>query len=220
MPSTSALLNKPLRSTVAPLLRESGFQHVDPRNGWCWRDDSIWVFNIRAVGGHFSGATGWPPGSVSVWLGVFFTFTPRPLGLKTDSQGRLRPPEHACHIRSRLHTSLDQSSYVQQLRTSPERKRTDIWWLQPDGGNAEEVARDIAAALLRDGVPWYKQNADLANALERARAEHDCFTKFVRVALLAKRVGDHALWREYDALAEAEAFRIGRSQDRSTWFGI
>jgi hypothetical protein len=99
MTSTSALLNKPLRARLLPILRKAGFQYMDARNAWLWQDDFIWVFNIRAVGAYFSGVTGWPPGSVGVWLGVFFAFAPRLSGLKIDEKGRLRPPEHACHMR-------------------------------------------------------------------------------------------------------------------------
>jgi len=50
-------------------------------------------------------------------------------------------------------------------------------------------------------------------------AEHDCFVKFAKVALLARRLGDDR-WRKYDALAETEARRIGHSLDRDTWLGI
>jgi hypothetical protein len=82
--SRSALLNKPLRTLVVPILRDAGFQHVDARNGWRWHNDVIWVFNIRSVGSYFSDVTGWPPGSVCAWLGVFFTFSPRPGGMKVD----------------------------------------------------------------------------------------------------------------------------------------
>jgi hypothetical protein len=90
MATTSSLLNKPLRAQVVPILREEGFQQVDARNAWSWRDDFIWVFNVRAVGSYFSGVTGWPPGSVGVWLGVFFAFAPSIGGLKIDEQGRVR----------------------------------------------------------------------------------------------------------------------------------
>jgi hypothetical protein len=50
--------------------------------------------------------------------------------------------------------------------------------------------------------------------------ERDCFGKFTKAALLAHRIGDEARWRKYDALAEAEARRIGHDLDRSTWLGI
>jgi len=88
--STSALLNAPLRQHVSPVLRDSGFQTVDARNGWRADGDFVSVFKIRAVGSYFSQSTGWPPGSVCVWLGVFLTFAPRPPGIKADKLGRRR----------------------------------------------------------------------------------------------------------------------------------
>jgi hypothetical protein len=220
MVSTSGLLNKPLRARVVPILREAGFQHAEARKAWSWRNDCICVFNIRAVGSYFSDVTGWPPGSVCVWLGVFFTFAPRPTGVKSDPQGRPRPAEHVCHLRSHLVRSMDQSSRTRHLKSSPERKRTDIWWVQSEGENADEVAGDIATSLLREGLPWYARVSNLEDALELAEGEHDCFVKFVKVALLARRLGDHERWRKYDELAEAEARRIGHSLDRDTWLGI
>lgn len=219
MASTSALLNKPLRALVAPILRDAGFQHIDARNGWSWRDDLIWVFNARAVGGYFSDVTGWPPGSVCVWLGVFFTFAPRPSGMKTDDQGRLRPAEHICHMRTHLTTGIDQANRF-GLPNRADRERTDIWWVQPDGENCDQVAGDIAKSLRDDGLPWYARVSDLKNSLRLVEDEHDCFVKFAKLALLARRVGDDERWRKYDALAEAEARRIGHSLDRGTWLGV
>lgn len=219
MASTSALLNKPLRAVVGPLLRDAGFQQLDARNGWSWRDDLIWVFNIRSVGSYFSDVTGWPPGSVSAWLGVFFTFAPRPAGMKIDDQGRLRPAEHLCHMRDHLVRGVDQSSRTRRLANSAERERADIWWVQPQGENVDEVANDIAKSLRDHGLPWYARASDLPSALGLVEAEHDCLVKFAKAALLAKRLGDHDRWRRYDSLAEAEARRIGHSLDRNTWLG-
>lgn len=217
---TSALLNKPLRAHVTPVLRDAGFQRVDARNGWSWRnDDCIWVFTIRAVGSYFSQSTDWPPGSVCVWLGVFFTFTPRPVDIKLDDQGRLLPPEHLCHMRSHLDCGLDQSARLRAV-SSIERRRTDIWWVEPDGSNGETVARDIAAALASKGLLWYSRASDVRAVLAEVEATRDCFAKFVRASLFAKHLGDHDKWRKYDALAEAEARRIDQSVDRDTWWGI
>jgi hypothetical protein len=218
--STSAPLNKPLRTLVVPILRDAGFQQVDARNGWSWRNDLIWVFNIRSVGSYFSGVTGWPPGSVCAWLGVFFTFAPRPGGMKVDDRGRMRPAEHSCHMRDHLVRNVDQSSRMRRLWNSAERERTDIWWVQPDGENVDEVASDIANALRDHGLPWYARASDLESALGLVEAGHDCLVKFAKAALLARRLGDEDRWRRYDALAETEARRIGHSVDRDTWLGI
>jgi hypothetical protein len=218
--SASALLNKPLRTVVVPILRDARFQQVDARNGWAWRNDLIWVFNIRAVGSYFSHVTGWPPGSVCTWLGVFFTFAPCPRGIKIDDQGRLRPAEHLCHMRTHLDRGVDQSGWIRRLRNPAERERTDIWWVQPDGENGDEVAGDIAKSLHDHGLPWYARVSTLESALRLVEAEHDCFVKLAKSALLARRLGDDERWRKYDALAETEARRIGHSLDRDTWLGI
>jgi hypothetical protein len=220
MASTSALLNTALRSRVAPILKEAGFQQVDARNGWSWRNDFIWVFNVRAVGRYFSGVTGWPPGSVGVWLGVFFEFAPRSGGLTTDEHGRLLPPEHACNMRSHVSCGLDQTRHTRSLSLRAERKRTDIWWVEPDGGNADQVASDIAKSLVAEGLPWYARASHPENALGMVEGERDCFSKFAKAALLAKYIGDEKRWRKYDALAEAEARRIGHSLDRNTWVAL
>ena len=220
MTSTSALLNKPLRAQLFPILRNAGFERMDARNAWSWRGDFIWVLNIRAVGAYFSRVTGWPPGSVGVRLGVFFAFGPHPSGLKSDEKGRLRPPEHVCHMRSHLVRGIDQSEFTTTLHNPAERCRMDVWWLEPSGVNAEQVARDVAMAMVSQGLPWYSKVSNAKSALELVEERHDCFVKFTKAALLAKYIGDEQKWRRYDALAESEARRIGRSVDRGSWFGI
>ncbi len=137
--------------------------------------------------------------------------------MKHDKQGRLRPEEYRCQLRSGLTPGLHQGERTRNLRNPAERERTDIWWVEPDGSNADEVARDIAASVAAQGLPWFAQASDLRSALATVEATHDCFMKFATAAFLAKRVGDADLWRKYDALAEAEARKLGQSLDRETW---
>jgi hypothetical protein len=178
------------------------------------------VFNVRAVGSYFSAVTGWPPGSVGVWLGVFFAFAPRIGGLKIDEQGRLRPPEHTCHMRSHLVCGVDQTLRTRSLSNPAERRRSDIWWVDADGENADQVAGDIAKSLVAQGLPWFAHASNPEEALTIVEGQHDCFVKFTKAALLARYVGDERRWQEYDALAEAEARRIGHSLDRNTWLAV
>lgn len=219
MPSTSALLNKALSKRVSPVLRDAGFQQIDARNGWLWQDNSILVFNIRAVGAYFSGVTGWPPGSVGVWLGVFFMSSPPQSVIKVDDQNRLRPKEYECQMRSHLDYGLDQSGRIGRL-PDPERRRTDLWWVEPDGSNADEVASDIAVSLFDQGLAWYREHSDPGGALALMESARDCFFKFHTCAVLARFVGDDDRFRKYDELAEREARRMGRSLDRTTWVGF
>src|SRR5215831_1069985 len=173
MSSTSAVVNQSLRKRVAPLLRKAGFQRVDARNGWCWQEKVILVFNIRAVGSYFAGVTGWPPGSVGVWLGGFYAFGPASSSVKLDKVGRLLPAEYQCHMRSHLECGLDQSQRVRSLSNPAERERRDIWWLEPDGSNAEDVASDIGLSFLKGGVPWFEHVTNLEAALALVEGERD-----------------------------------------------
>jgi hypothetical protein len=122
-------------------------------------------------------------------------------------------------MRSHLVCGVDQAVLTSTLRNPAEQRRTDIWWVEPGGENAEQVADDIIASLVTDGLPWYEQASNPEVALDLVEGQHDCFVKFTKAALLAKYLGDEERWRKYDVLAETEARRIGRSLDRDSWFG-
>jgi hypothetical protein len=219
MASTSAIVNRALRAHVAPFLREAGFAKTDARNGWRWLDKTVWVFNIRAVGNYFSEVTGWPPGSVGVWLGVFYSFMPTDRPIKVDDEGRPLPAEHLCQIRSHLECTLDQSQRLGRLPNPAERDRKDIWWIEPHGSNAASVATDIASALKGQAFPWFEAHSNLAAALSEVEGSHDCFVKFDTAALLARELGDRAKVLEYAERASAEGRRIGRRLDPKERYG-
>jgi hypothetical protein len=115
---------------------------------------------------------------------------------------------------------IDQAALTNNLPNPAEQRRTDIWWVEPGGENAEQVADDITASVVTDGLSWYAQVSDPQVALRLVEGQNDCFVKFTKAALLAKYVGDYDRWRKYDALADAEARRIGHNLDRNSWFGV
>jgi hypothetical protein len=123
-------------------------------------------------------------------------------------------------MRSHLPRGIDQSEFMTTLHNPAERRRMDIWWVEPGGENAEHVAHDVAMAMASQGLPWYAKASDPKSALDLVERQRDCFVKFTKAALLAKYLGDEQLWRRYDASAEAEAIRIGRSVDRDSWWGV
>ena len=216
MTGTSAIVNRMLRKHVTPILREAGFDKVDARNGWMWRNRVVCVFNIRAVGNYFSDVTGWPPGSVGVWLGAFYTFVPEKTSIKLDAQNRLLPAEYQCHMRRHLDCGINPTQRLQALSNPAEQKRKDIWWVEPDGSNADAVASDIAHSLAEQGLPWFSRVMDLYSALSDIEGERDCYNKFVRAAFLSRELRDKLRWEKYASLAETEAKRIGQTFDRGT----
>lgn len=218
--SSSEHLNKPLRRLVSPVLRAAGFQRVDARNAWAWRDDCIWVFSIRGVGSYFSDCTGWPASSVGVWLGVRYTFISSPGPVKVDRVGRPLPVESMCHMRSHLNRRLSQNDRIEGLSNAAERGRTDLWWVDREGANADEVALDIAFTLSDQGLPWFSANSDHRLALQSVESERACYSKFVMARYLAAQIGDAALEAQYRELAEAEARRINIVAPPGEWLSV
>jgi hypothetical protein len=203
----SALINKSLRKHVAPVLKSAGFEKVD------WKADCVWVFNIRAVGSYFSEVTGWPPSSVCVWLGLSYDFIPQPDSVQRDALGRVRPAEHLCQLRSKLQRRKAGGRCSSTLRNPGERNRRDIWWLEPDGSDADEVAIEIAQLVTEDALPWYTRCTNLELAFADIETERDCLNKYVRAAYLAKRLKRTELAAKYAKLAKEEGERIGRPPD-------
>ncbi len=210
---STAEINKVLRKTLSPFLRENGFSVVQARKAWGWHDHCVWVLNIRAVGKYFSQVTGWPPMSVGVSTGIYYDFIPeegRSPYVHVDAQGRLCPDEVACHIRSHLEITLDQQSYQSQLTNLVERRRKDIWWIAPNGENVSRVVEDIADSFMTHGIGWYIYHTDLVNAFSEIERGHDCLIKFYQAAHFARHLGYEAQYQEYLKRLERERERIGR----------
>lgn len=218
MVSSSAIINKALRKHLSPIIRDAGFQKVDARNAWAWRNDCVWVMNVRAVGRYFSEVTGWPPASVAVSLGTFYTFIPS-TSVKIDNN-LLLPTEYQCHMRSHLNRRLFQEDRQRALRNQAEKRRLDLWWIDPDGSNADEVCADIASLFQDFTIPWFVKCSDFDAALAEVEAEHDCFSKFVLAAYLSRKLDRIEKQEKYVDLAEKEGKRIGIFPDPEKWFVV
>ncbi len=214
MSSVSNLVDKALRRSVSPVLREAGFDIVRARRAWAWKADCIWVYIVRAVGSYFSDVTGWPPASLCVELGVHYPFMPPTSEIRRNRKSdRLMPAEYQCDLRLPLERRLAQVE-VARLRNEADRKRRDLWWVGLDGAHAEAVAADIGAVVASDGVNWLLRASDLQEALRIVLAEVDCYSKHARAAWLAKRLGHGEEAQVLGSLAAAEANRVGIADSR------
>ena len=104
---------------------------------------------------------------------------------------------------------------VSRLSNPAERKRKDIWWLESDGSNADEVANDIAAGVAEMAVPWFREFSDLSHTLSVIEAGRDSFNKFSLAYHLASRLERTDLADKYKALADAKARRRGSGATRA-----
>jgi hypothetical protein len=208
-------IDKTLRRVVSAVLRDSGFESVSARKSWAWRHDCVWNLTIRGVGGYFSGRTGWPSASLTVWVAVYYPFIPfrGHTPPKLDQKGRLTPSEGHGHFRSHLERSLDQAQYTDRFDLPQERSRRDIWWVGDDEEKLLPVAADIASAIVEQGRPWFARRTDLAEAFRELEAEHDCLDKFYRAKHFAEHLGLSAKVQQYGEQLKAEARRIGFPED-------
>jgi hypothetical protein len=144
--------------------------------------------------------------SLVVDLGVFYDFIPSRRKIKQDSAGRLLPEEYQCELifRSQLTRMIDQNSYTMRLPNTPERARRDIWWMEPDGSNVEEVAVDIAARFVDQARPWFDNLTDLDYAFAQIESEKNCYSKYRAAMYFAKRLGLDVKHTHYSKLLEAE----------------
>ncbi|KQL50497.1 hypothetical protein AN964_22840 [Heyndrickxia shackletonii] len=202
-------INKVIRQILSPTLKENGFDKVNTRHNWGWHNHCTWVFDITAVGKNFSDITGWSPMSVYVDLGIFYDFVPPKDGeIKIGTKNELIPKPHQCQLQKQLHCRVDQSIYTNKLDNPAEKKRNDIWWIEPNGSNIEEVINDIKQSFLSDGLEWLLKNTDLETAFKEIESEHDSFNKFYKARCFAEHLNDNFKFEEYSELLEKEQKRI------------
>jgi hypothetical protein len=164
--SISKDIDKKIRSDIFPELKENGFILTKGRTAWGWHDECIWVFNISSVGNYHSSITNWPSASITVNLGIYYTYLPKIYELKRDDKDLLYPKENECHRRGILTCSYDQSKYTKQANcNTSEKNRRDIWWIQPDGSNITEVINDIHKCCLKYAVKWFLEKSNKEQTL-------------------------------------------------------
>jgi len=152
-------VNKSIRALLSPALRAAGFQKVETRHNWRYLSDSIWALHLKAVGAYFSSVTGFPPMSLVAELGIYYHDFPGQSGLVVPrgSDGLLLPPITHCYTRTCLELQRTQSALRPSTMADTERRRTDVWWVQPDGSNLEEVVLDIKDSLFNRGIPFLEK---------------------------------------------------------------
>lgn len=201
-------INKVIRKSLSPILKENGFNKVNTRDNWRWIDQCIWVLKTSTVGNYFSDVSGWPPMSIHVDLGIYYVFIPSEEEIKKGTNGELLPKEYQCHLREELNCNLDQSNYIRHLDNPAERNRSDMWWVEPDGSNIEEVMDDIGKSFTEDGLNWYINNTDLETAFTNIENENNGYNKYYKAKYFSEYLKRKEKLDIYNHLFEQEKKRM------------
>ncbi len=172
----SKVVDRKLREAVWPVLKAVGFRRTG-RTAWRDRPDAIQVVNIQSFNAYLADAIGVTTFSFAVNLGVFYPAIARLSAIGSFIKDPTRPAEYVCQARLhlvKLHAQPLEppSRRLLGLRAavSPDsrrRDRPDVWYVRPDGSNATEAAADAGEQILRVGIPWLEQLADLPEARRR-----------------------------------------------------
>lgn len=202
MSSTTALLNKSLRRNLSPVLRDAGWDVADARNAFYRTPVLIGVLKLRSIGARISGASGFPSPSLVVEAGMYFHECIQGK-IRTNKRGDLEPQEYECQRRLQLEGDY-RNEKQKSLGNEAEQKRRDIWWIEPDGSNLEEVVKDIVVQIQRQGLPWLQQCSTYEKALMTVLGDFDCPNTNALALQLAEKCGDEKLRGLYSSRVQKD----------------
>jgi len=142
----SKIVNKQIKCTVFPVLKEHGFAHFSSRSAWRYQADKVDVVNFQSFNSYLAEGVGCTTYSFALNLGCFFTYIPE--RFPTAQKDELKKPEESvCHFRSKLFRTFDQR----------ELKRNDIWYIDPEGIYLKRCMEDALNQILIKGLVWFER---------------------------------------------------------------
>lgn len=154
----SKTVNRELRRTIRPLLKEAGFSRFTDRNAWRYSASRVEVLNFQSFNSYLADSIGATTYSFSVNLGSYLLEIP-PLcdpGRIKKKDGQLLPQEYECPLRGRLHRAFPQ----------PELARKDTWYIDPAGKYLEQAVQDVRLRVIEDAFPWFEQLRNTERVLQ------------------------------------------------------
>ena len=139
----SAVVNRPIRALVWPILRDHGFTAFTSRSAWRQHESGVDVVNFQSFNRYLADSVGCSTFSFAVNLGISLACVPDD-GPPPTRAGVACPEEYACHIRRRLHSTLS---------TLP--RYPDIWLVNEDQAECEATVQATALELVETALPWF-----------------------------------------------------------------
>lgn len=159
------VVERALAETMAPILKEYGFQYLEAgymRRLSQQRIDVIQVEYFKKTSHLKWGTT---PYSFALPIGFFLTFAPSfcSPAVPKGALGKLVPEAAICHVRGTPKKRVRQS----------ECEIPNIWYVDPDGKSFDEVLGDVRDVLVTDVIPWFDRFSDLRVLLNMLREDPD-----------------------------------------------
>jgi len=195
-------VNKALKKHFFPVARQSGFTKVKGKSCYKYNKSSVFVVSVEAVGKHFSDVTGFTPLSFMCTLGVFFPFIIN----KYDQEGTgVGYDKDGLPVAFPLHQSLrlQNFNFSKQARhgiaNPAESDRKDVWFVERDGSNVEDMVHDLLQAFEANAGHWFTTYENLELAFKEIEKERDCPGKFEKLYYMATELQNEALEALYKA---------------------
>jgi hypothetical protein len=152
----SKRVDKGIRQTIRPLLKNAGFNKNRGRNSWRSHDNASCVINFQSFNSYHAELYGCTTFSLAVNAGIFLRDT-MTCPWVSDPVPEF-PKEYECHVRMSPHKPL---GYVDNCTYK------NIWHIDPDGSNIDEAVASIADALTESVLPWLDRHLDPDLLLDR-----------------------------------------------------
>lgn len=171
--SVNTILTKEIQSTVFSVLKEYGFETFSGRKAWKYFDNKIYLLAITGVGSNFSEVTGYPSISITSSINIYYINFPDNKECKKISKtGKRLPDETECHYRFSLEKINQQENIIKNIKHPIDKKRRDVWWIEPNGNNIESVMSDIIQAIKTQALklvekPCYQYEEQLSRYKNR-----------------------------------------------------
>lgn len=189
---------KVIKRVLYPALKEDGFTKIKGRNIFRFHENLVLCFNTRAVGSYFADVTGYTPMSFTATVWVNYHAIPARNAPTFDKNDGIALPS-VMHKLLQLTTANLNLQQRNGVHNPAEIERADIWWIDPQGKNIEEMAYDLLTSYKQQVPQWCSVYTDINRALDEVSKERDCFNKSEFIYCLAKSIGNNLYIDQYQS---------------------
>lgn len=192
--ASSYYVTKALKKHLFPVLQGKRFQNIRNRYAYRYEPEVTSIFFYRCLGAYLSDRTGFPSLSLTAEVGVDWPDVPNPftIGAPVDPDDFDKEDGNPVPGMS-VHESLnciDMSiQHRRNISHEPERVRTYIWWVEPDGSNLELVVQDLTVAVTDQGFPFLDSFSTYQRSLDTLLANEPTPGQLWDAYCIARKIG-------------------------------